>query len=83
MEIGAVIAAAPAENVRRACPMPVMRSSCLAGAPEGTASAVRQVLSKAHTAHSVETCGAEVQKGNAPEERAAGKLPGSKTEQAA
>ena len=71
MEIGAVIAAAPAENVRRETPgCRAMRSSCLAAAQGATAVGGATGSSKAHTAsRRIETCGAEVQKGNAPEER--------------
>ena len=69
MEIGAVIAAAPAENVRREVPAPGDVVILLGGATgrDGVGGATGS--SKAHDVHSVETCGAEVQKGNAPEER--------------
>ena len=46
-----------------------MWSSCSAAAPDGTAAAAPPALPRAHTTESLETCGAEVQKGNAPEER--------------
>ena len=69
MEIGAVIAAAPAENVRREVPSPGDIVILLGGSTgrDGVGGATGS--SKAHNAQSVETCGAEVQKGNAPEER--------------
>jgi len=69
MEIGAVIAAAPAANVRRECPLDGDVVVLLGGRTgrDGVGGATGS--SKAHDSHSVETCGAEVQKGNAPEER--------------
>ena len=69
MEIGAVIAAAPAANVRRECPEDGDVVILLGGRTgrDGVGGATGS--SKAHDSHSVETCGAEVQKGNAPEER--------------
>ncbi len=69
MEIGAVVAAAPAENVRRACPAPGDAVILLGGRTGRDGIGGATGSSKAHNAHSVETCGAEVQKGNAPEER--------------
>ena len=69
MEIGAVIAATPAENVRRERPAPGDVVILLGGntGRDGIGGATGS--SKAHTQQSVETCGSEVQKGNAPEER--------------
>ncbi len=69
MEIGAVIAAAPAENVRRECPAPGDVVILLGGSTGRDGIGGATGSSKAHNAQSVETCGAEVQKGNAPEER--------------
>ena len=69
MEIGAVIAAAPAENVRRECPAPGDVVILLGGSTGRDGIGGATGSSKAHNARSVETCGAEVQKGNAPEER--------------
>ena len=69
MEIGAVIAAAPAENVRRERPEPGDAVILLGGSTGRDGIGGATGSSKAHNAHSVETCGAEVQKGNAPEER--------------
>ena len=69
MEIGAVIAATPAENVRRECPVPGDAVILLGGRTGRDGIGGATGSSKAHNAHSVETCGAEVQKGNAPEER--------------
>ena len=69
MEIGAVIAAAPAKNVRRERPVPGDVVILLGGSTGRDGIGGATGSSKAHDAHSVETCGAEVQKGNAPEER--------------
>ncbi len=69
MEIGAVIAAAPAENVRREVPAPGDVVVLLGGSTGRDGIGGATGSSKAHDSHSVETCGAEVQKGNAPEER--------------
>ena len=69
MEIGAVIAATPAENVRRETPVPGDIVILLGGSTGRDGIGGATGSSKAHNAHSVETCGAEVQKGNAPEER--------------
>lgn len=69
MEIGAVIAAAPAENVRRERPVDGDVVVLLGGRTGRDGIGGATGSSKAHNAHSVETCGAEVQKGNAPEER--------------
>ncbi len=69
MEIGAVIAAAPAENVRRERPAPGDVVILLGGSTGRDGIGGATGSSKAHTTQSVETCGSEVQKGNAPEER--------------
>ena len=69
MEIGAVIAAAPAENVRRERPEAGDVVILLGGSTGRDGIGGATGSSKAHNTHSVETCGAEVQKGNAPEER--------------
>ena len=69
MEIGAVIAAAPAANVRRECPVPGDIVILLGGATGRDGCGGATGSSKSHNLHSLETCGAEVQKGNAPEER--------------
>ena len=69
MEIGAVIAAAPAANVRRERPAPGDVVVLLGGRTGRDGIGGATGSSKAHDAHSVETCGAEVQKGNAPVER--------------
>lgn len=79
MEIGAVIAAAPAENVRREVPSPGDIVILLGGATGRDGIGGATGSSKAHNAHSVETCGAEVQKGNAPEERKLQRLFRNKT----
>ena len=69
MEIGAVIAAAPAANVRREKPLPGDVVILLGGATGRDGCGGATGSSKSHTADSLKTCGAEVQKGNAPEER--------------
>ncbi len=69
MEIGAVIAAAPQENVRRERPSDGDVVILLGGRTGRDGIGGATGSSKAHDSHSVETCGAEVQKGNAPEER--------------
>ena len=69
MEIGAVIAAAPAGNVRRERPDPGDAVILLGGRTGRDGIGGATGSSKSHNIKSVETCGAEVQKGNAPEER--------------
>ncbi len=69
MEIGAVIGAAPAENVRRERPQAGDLVILLGGRTGRDGCGGATGSSKSHTAQSLETCGAEVQKGNAPEER--------------
>ena len=69
MEIGAVIAAAKAENVVRLTPEPGDIVILLGGRTGRDGCGGATGSSKSHTVTSIETCGAEVQKGNAPEER--------------
>ena len=69
MEIGAVIAAAPEENVRRECPEAGDVVILLGGSTGRDGCGGATGSSKSHTLESLESCGAEVQKGNAPEER--------------
>ena len=69
MEIGAVIAAVPEANVRREEPRPGDVVFLLGGRTGRDGCGGASGSSRAHTARSLETCGAEVQKGNAPEER--------------
>ncbi len=69
MEIGAVIAAAPAENVRRERPEAGDIVILLGGKTGRDGCGGATGSSKSHTLESIESCGAEVQKGNAPEER--------------
>lgn len=69
LEIGAVVAAAPAENVRRECPDPGDIVILLGGRTGRDGCGGATGSSKSHTLESLESCGAEVQKGNAPEER--------------
>ena len=69
MEIGAVIGAAPAKNVRRECPLDGDVVILLGGRTGRDGCGGATGSSKSHTLESLESCGAEVQKGNAPEER--------------
>ena len=69
LEIGAVIAAAPEENVKRERPEAGDIVILLGGRTGRDGCGGATGSSKSHTASSLETCGAEVQKGNAPEER--------------
>jgi len=69
MEIGAVIGAAPAENVRREVPTPGDVVILLGGRTGRDGCGGATGSSKSHTLDSLDECGAEVQKGNAPEER--------------
>ena len=69
MEIGAVVAAAPAKNVRRECPAAGDKVILLGGRTGRDGCGGATGSSKSHNLQSLESCGAEVQKGNAPEER--------------
>ncbi|HIV02887.1 MAG TPA: phosphoribosylformylglycinamidine synthase [Candidatus Aphodoplasma excrementigallinarum] len=69
MELGAVIAAAPKENVIRTRPCPGDVVILLGGKTGRDGCGGATGSSKAHTTESLETCGAEVQKGNPPVER--------------
>ena len=69
MEIGAVIGASPKENVIRKTPMPGDAIVLLGGRTGRDGCGGATGSSKAHTEQSIETCGAEVQKGNPPTER--------------
>ncbi len=69
MEIGAVLGATPAANVRREVPKAGDVVVLLGGRTGRDGIGGATGSSKAHTAESLETCGAEVQKGNAPIER--------------
>ncbi len=69
MEIGAVIAAAPEKNVRRERPEDGDIVILLGGRTGRDGCGGATGSSKSHTEASLESCGAEVQKGNAPEER--------------
>ena len=68
MEVGAVVGAVRADHVRRESPQPGDVLLMLGGRTGWTASRSHR-SSKEHTDESLETCGSEVQKGNAPEER--------------
>ncbi len=69
MEIGAVIGASPKENVVREVPAPGDAIVLLGGRTGRDGCGGATGSSKAHTEQSIETCGAEVQKGNPPTER--------------
>ena len=69
MEIGAVVGAAPEANVRRSCPEAGDLVILLGGRTGRDGCGGATGSSKSHTVESLESCGAEVQKGNAPEER--------------
>ena len=69
MEVGAVIAAAPAANVRRERPEDGDIVILLGGRTGRDGCGGATGSSKSHNLKSLESCGAEVQKGNAPEER--------------
>ena len=69
MEIGAVIAAAPRSDVIRESVRPGDVVILLGGRTGRDGIGGATGSSKAHTASSIDTCGAEVQKGNAPTER--------------
>ena len=69
LEVGAVVGASPASNIRRESPAAGDIILLLGGRTgrDGVGGATGS--SKEHTEASLETCGSEVQKGNAPEER--------------
>ena len=69
MEIGALIGAAPSKNVVRERPIPGDKIILLGGKTGRDGCGGATGSSKAHNSKSLATCGAEVQKGNAPEER--------------
>ena len=69
MEIGAVIGAAPSENVRREVPEKGDKIILIGGRTGRDGCGGATGSSKSHTQESLTDCGAEVQKGNAPEER--------------
>ena len=69
MEIGALVGAAPKENVVRKVPEPGDVVVLLGGRTGRDGCGGATGSSKAHNSKSLTTCGAEVQKGNAPEER--------------
>ncbi len=69
MEIGAVMGAAPRKNVKRGTSDPGDIIILLGGRTGRDGCGGATGSSKIHTEQSIETCGAEVQKGNAPTER--------------
>ena len=69
LEIGAVVGASPKENVLRGEPLPGDVIVLLGGRTGRDGCGGATGSSKAHTSESIDTCGAEVQKGNPPTER--------------
>ena len=69
LEIGAVVGAAPVSHVRREVPAPGDKIVLLGGRTGRDGCGGATGSSKSHKLESLETCGAEVQKGNAPTER--------------
>ena len=69
LEVGAVVGAVKAENVRRERPAPGDKIIMFGGRTGRDGIGGATGSSKEHDARSLETCGSEVQKGNAPEER--------------
>ncbi len=69
LEVGAVVGAVKAENVRRESPCPGDVILLLGGRTGRDGIGGATGSSKEHDESSIETCGSEVQKGNAPEER--------------
>ena len=69
LECGAVVGAAPAENVRRECPAPGDVVILLGGRTGRDGIGGATGSSKSHNLKSLTTMASEVQKGNAPEER--------------
>ena len=69
LELGAVVAAAPAEHVVRECPAPGDVVILLGGRTGRDGIGGATGSSKSHNLESLDTMASEVQKGNAPEER--------------
>ena len=69
LEVGAVVGAVKADNVRRESPVPGDVILLLGGRTGRDGIGGATGSSKEHTEASLESCGSEVQKGNAPEER--------------
>ena len=69
LEVGAVVGAVKAEHVRRERPAPGDRIIMFGGRTGRDGIGGATGSSKEHDSKSLETCGSEVQKGNAPEER--------------
>ena len=69
MEVGAVVGAAPQSHVRRECPAPTDKIILLGGRTGRDGIGGATGSSKTQNTESIETSGAEVQKGNAPVER--------------
>ena len=69
LEVGAVVGASQAEHIRRESPAPGDIILLLGGRTGRDGIGGATGSSKEHTEASLESCGSEVQKGNAPEER--------------
>ena len=69
LEVGAVVGAVKADKVRRESPVPGDVVLLLGGRTGRDGIGGATGSSKEHTEESLETCGSEVQKGNAPEEK--------------
>ena len=74
LEVGAVVGAVKAEDVRRERPVPGDIVLMFGGRTGRDGIGGATGSSKEHTSSSLEECGSEVQKGNAPEERKIARL---------
>ena len=74
LEVGAVVGAVKADNVRRESPAPGDKVLMFGGRTGRDGIGGATGSSKEHTTSSLEECGSEVQKGNAPEERKIARL---------
>ena len=74
LEVGAVVGAVKAENVKRLSPAPGDVILMFGGRTGRDGIGGATGSSKEHTTSSLEECGSEVQKGNAPEERKIARL---------
>lgn len=74
LEVGAVVGAVPADAVRRESPAPGDVVLMFGGRTGRDGIGGATGSSKQHTEESLEVCGSEVQKGNAPEERKLSRL---------
>lgn len=74
LEVGAVVGAVKADNIRRESPQPGDVVLMFGGRTGRDGIGGATGSSKEHTTSSLEECGSEVQKGNAPEERKIARL---------